>query len=905
MNSVVRQGEETPYNPQKQFHFFGIITMNSKGFHLSVTAISKAKNHSVVAKSAYNSGSKLVSKTSEVVHDYTSKNKDRTLHLVDSAGEEYTQVIEKNLVHTVLITPVIAGDISVTREGFWNTIEQVESRKNAQFGTEIDVMFPDGISAEQRIELVETYSQTLSDRYNVLVDVSIHRPHSHVQHKSNGEVAELTTNNFHAHILLSSREILADEENGYALSKRKNWSQWSTSERLSKNLNGRGDELKHIRKLWADLANERLPENKAINEKSYREQDVNRLPKMKLGKSLYKDVLKGNPSLINDYNDTIDEINAYIEQSGLVIDYNDEGRIDLESNVQEVNGVTVHYKKRKPFARIALSDIRLVSPAAALTPSTNESESDVGMSAVDDGVLDGFLVVSEDFERQKKTARSALFSTINKLHEDLAHQSKQTVTILKNTDNTRRFTQEVGQDYGASREKMVELIRQVKTQDESKALEAALALVEQFRQDDTLQTRRAVTSLEDQLSQIDDTVLNNKKVLKELIPINNQVIAEYKVLKATLKPFTAQLDKLAADFKALDLIDIEKSDLALQWDKAFEDLQEIDVTNNLQTYHKFAALTDLDVAHFKSLEQERDALSILKAVDMDEAAQGRLTALVSDVQIFKVDNDADIKQLKQQINTSEKTYQRLSPFYEQRSALLDASEAVIVQDDALYDEITSTKTTQLNADRLDEWRTRTTALQYQLIKAHEQAVLEKKAELEREEAEKKRQAQLQKVRVQAALDLARITETESYQNRFKDLVGRVHDRVNEIDFKAIDSAAALIAAAEKLASEAFVLETLQHTDSFTTLQKGLRDTDAKRVAIDVDRSTQTLLQALDKLPSDLNKSEVLSQLNTRFEQVPVIHVGARTLTQTLAAQVLETKNTVQAQMRRYSSPRPF
>ncbi|WP_392397140.1 hypothetical protein [Psychrobacter proteolyticus] len=43
-------------------------------------------------------------------------------------------------------------------------------------GTEIDVMFPDGITADQRIVLAERYAQTLSDRYNVLVDVAIHRP---------------------------------------------------------------------------------------------------------------------------------------------------------------------------------------------------------------------------------------------------------------------------------------------------------------------------------------------------------------------------------------------------------------------------------------------------------------------------------------------------------------------------------------------------------------------------------------------------------------------------------------------------------------------------------------------------------------------------------------------------------
>src|SRR5690606_4519475 len=102
--------------------------------------------------------------------------------LVDSDGNKHTQVIEKNVIHTALITPAVAGDLAVTREEFWNDIERIETRKNAQLGTEIDVMFPEEIKADQRIVLVERYAQTLSDRYNVLVDLAIHRPHSHEKH---------------------------------------------------------------------------------------------------------------------------------------------------------------------------------------------------------------------------------------------------------------------------------------------------------------------------------------------------------------------------------------------------------------------------------------------------------------------------------------------------------------------------------------------------------------------------------------------------------------------------------------------------------------------------------------------------------------------------------------------------
>ena len=882
--------------------------MNNKGFHLSVSAVSKAKNHSVLAKSAYNSGSKLIDKQSGEIHDYTSKTKDKILNLVDSDGAKYTQMIEKNVLHTALITPTVAGDLAVTREGFWNDIERIESRKNAQFGTEIDVMFPEGVTADQRIGLVERYAQTLSDRYNVLVDVAIHRPHSHEKHVGKGEVVELTSSNFHAHILLSSREILADAD-GYALSKRKNWLQWSTGERLSKGLNGRGDELKYQRTLWADMANELLPENKAINEKSYREQAINRLPKMKLGKSLYKDVLKGKRSVINEYNETIDEINAYIEKNGLVIEYDDKGRIDLESNAQEVNGVTVHYKKRKPFARLELSNIRLVDPAAELTPATPKEDSQTHSDAANDDVLDELLVISDDFEQQKKMVRSALFSTIDRLHEELAHQSKQTITIDKNIKSTPRFTEEVGQDYSTSRQKMIELARQISTKEQSEALKEALALVEQFRQDDTLQTRRAVTSLEKQLSQIDKIVLNNKAVLKKLIPLNNEVVADYKGLKATLKPFAAKLNKLATGFKALDEIDIEKSDLSLQWDQAFADLQEIDVTNNMDTYHKFAAFADLDVERFKHFQEEREALSTLKAVEIDADADTRLTALTADIKAFKTANDNDIKQLKQQINTSQKTYQRLSPFYEQRIALLDQSEAVIVQDDDLYDEITRTKTTQLNADRLDDWRNRTMVLHHQLNKAHEQAKLKEEAERAREEALIRRRVALQQRRQQASLKRQRINETKAYRDRFDNLVVRVRNRVNTLDFKAVDAPIEVINAAEAVAAQAFIFTTLKHTDSFTTLQKSLRDTDAKKIATQVQKAATSLWQQLERLPDNQDKVEVLTQINERFEHVPAITIDAATLTQTVTDHLQKTKSAIQAheqaQTRRYPSPRPF
>ena len=53
--------------------------------------------------------------------------------------------------------------------------------------------------------------------------------------------------------------------------------------------------------------------------------------------------------------------------------------------------------------------------------------------------------------------RSALFSTTDALHEELAHQSKQIITIDKNIKSTQRFTEEVGRIL-VTRQKMIELV---------------------------------------------------------------------------------------------------------------------------------------------------------------------------------------------------------------------------------------------------------------------------------------------------------------------------------------------------------------------------------------------------------------------------------------------------------------
>lgn len=862
--------------------------MNNKGFHVSVTPVTKGKGHSIVAKSAYNSGSKLEDKKTNKVHDYTSKMTDKKINLVDENGVKTTKNIEKNVAYSVLIVPKIADKITVDREQFWNDIELIEKSAKAQLGVEIDVMFPNGLSADQRIELVESYSQELADRYNILVDVNIHKPHTHVQKKDDGQVLEITKDNHHAHILLSSREIIQNNDNSYSLSKRKNWGLWSTGERLKKGLNGRGDELGYQRKLWADLANDMLPNDLNITEKSYREQGINQLPKMKLGKSLYKDILKGKNSVINEYNETIDELNKYIKANDIEIDYGDQGRIDTEINEQDFKGVTVAYKKRKPFANININNLSYSTPKKELDKAVDNVK-----------LLEDFMNLADNVELRKKTERSALLSTINAIDERLSKQAEQVIFLKDRYQKTPNAYTHLGQEFSADIELITSRIPSIKTIDEVKVIKEAVKLVEQFKQDEMMQSKQTVNELKKHLDQIDKQALDNQKIIKDLIPVHNNIVKTSKALRALEKPFNKKLDRAQKELEKINNLVIEKEINDEKWVDAFDNLVEIEVTDNMQTFDKFKALADYDVDALKELESTHQQLKQIKAHEIDDKAQQQLDNLMQFISDYKDKTDTDLKALKLQINASEKTYQRLEPLYTERLTLLDQSEAVIEQDDDLHDEITTTKTTQLNANKLNEWRKRTYQLHTQLIKHNEQVERER-------QANEKAQADADKVAQQRRQDREKAQQIKEYDERVDSFSDRVDTVVTKINFKDINAPDTLINAAEKLAKIAIAAEGYKRVKDLTAIQKGVNETLIKNSEITAKNATKDFNDQLDKLRNNKQKIEVIEQLSIKFAEV-LNHQPKSEVVINLLPQLDQQQQTVQQSIDRansYSSPRP-
>jgi len=862
--------------------------MNNKGFHVSIKPVTKGNGGSVIAKSAYNSGSELTDKKTNTVHDYTSKMTTKKIELIDENGVKTSKDIEKNVAYSVLIVPKIADKIMVEREQFWNDIELIEKSAKAQLGVEIDVMFPYGLSADQRIDLVESYSQELADRYNVLVDVNIHKPHTHIQ-KKDGKVLEITKDNHHAHILLSSREIIQNSDNSYSLSKRKNWGLWSTGERLKKGLNGRGDELKYQRKLWADLANDLLPDNLKITEKSYREQGINQLPKMKLGKSLYRDILKGKNSVINEYNETIDALNKYIKTNDIIIDYGDNGRIDTETNEQDFKGVTVGYKKRKPFANININNLSYSTPKKELDKAVDNVK-----------LLENFMNLADNIELRNKTERSALLSTINAIDERLSKQAEQVIFLKDKYQKTPNAYAHLGQEFSADIELITSRIPSIKTIDEVKAIKEAVKLVEQFKQDEMMQSKQTVNELKKHLDQIDKQALDNQKIIKDLIPVHNNIVKASKALRALEKPFNTTLDKAQKELDKINKLVIEKEMNEDRWTDAFNRLVDIEVTNNMEMFNKFKALGDYDVDALKELEHTYEQFKHTKAHQIDDKAQQQLDNLVQSISDYKDKTDSDLKALKLQINTSEKSYQRLEPLYTQRTDLLDQSAAVIEQDDDLHDEITTTKTTQLNADRLNEWRERTHKLHAQLIRHNEQVEQE-------QEAKRQAEAAAEKLAAQRRQDQEKEQQIKGYNERIDSFNDRVNTVVTEIDFKGINAPYDLIDNAEKLAKIAIALEGYKSVKDLTAIQQGMNETLIKNSEITAENATKDFNDQLDKLPSNKQKIEVIEQLSTKFAEV-LNHQSKSEVVINLLPQLEQQRKTVQQSLDRansYPAPRPF
>ena len=222
-------------------------------YHLSTKPISRSSGRSAVASIAYRAGIAITDERLGKTYDYTKRH---------------------GVLWTGLATP---NDVKVDRNELWNLAEKSENRSNSRTAREIVINIPHELMQGDQgtgSMLAHEFASQLSKKYQVAVDVAVHAPDKQGDNR-----------NFHAHLLLTTRKIELDRNGNIKLTD-KSQLEMSNTQLKQAGLLSNQDELKEIRKAWADLTNEYLAEHgidERIDHRSHKDRGLDTLPTVKMG----------------------------------------------------------------------------------------------------------------------------------------------------------------------------------------------------------------------------------------------------------------------------------------------------------------------------------------------------------------------------------------------------------------------------------------------------------------------------------------------------------------------------------------------------------------------------------------------------------------------------------------------
>lgn len=223
--------------------------MEEGHYRCSAEIIKRSAGHSAVAASAYRAGERVKDERTERVHDYSRR---------------------KGVLHAEIMTPTGAPAWMQDRATLWNTVEQLERRKDAQVAREVVVSLPHQLDDAGRLALARSFVQTNFVSRGMVADLAIHAPPDDGDHR-----------NYHAHILLSLRQA---EPRGFRAVKTREWN---------------SDEfLRGVRASWAQHVNaayEQAGLAVQVDHRSYKDRGDKRQPTVHLGKTRATLARQGKP----------------------------------------------------------------------------------------------------------------------------------------------------------------------------------------------------------------------------------------------------------------------------------------------------------------------------------------------------------------------------------------------------------------------------------------------------------------------------------------------------------------------------------------------------------------------------------------------------------------------------------
>lgn len=319
-------------------------------YHLSTKPISRSSGRSAVASIAYRAGIAITDERLGKTYDYTKRH---------------------GVLWTGLATP---NDVKIDRNELWNLAEKSENRSNSRTAREIVINIPHELMQGDQgtgSMLAHEFASQLSKKYQVAVDVAVHAPDKQGDNR-----------NFHAHLLLTTRKLEQDRHGNIKLTD-KSQLEMSNTQLKKAGLLSNQDELKEIRKAWADLTNEYLAEHgiaERIDHRSHKDRGLETLPTVKMGWQATELERQGICTDVGNKNRDIKAHNANLVQEKIL-----ESEIVIQqtlknaskTSVEERNGISDRVtpstpKKSQQRENIPSSvDVKLDNPQDPQKSSTN------------------------------------------------------------------------------------------------------------------------------------------------------------------------------------------------------------------------------------------------------------------------------------------------------------------------------------------------------------------------------------------------------------------------------------------------------------------------------------------------------------------------------------------------------
>lgn len=185
--------------------------------YCQTSLIARSKGRSATAASAYRAAEKIIDERTGVTHDY----------------ERKKGVLDKFIFNS--------GNLS--RSELWNLAEQSEKRSDSRVAREWILALPHELKRDAHLRIIEQFSQTLIDQYQVAIDICVHAP---------GKGGD--NRNLHAHLLMTTRPIQENKEFG----KLKTTLEWSDAKLRKNGLPTGRQQINSIREKWASIVNSEL-----------------------------------------------------------------------------------------------------------------------------------------------------------------------------------------------------------------------------------------------------------------------------------------------------------------------------------------------------------------------------------------------------------------------------------------------------------------------------------------------------------------------------------------------------------------------------------------------------------------------------------------------------------------------